>query len=897
MKAKRLRRSLRRIVGPQSFLDDPASLAAYAYDSSVRTATPDFVLFPQTTEQVAQIVRRLHGEGVPYVARGAGTNLSGGSIAAEGGAVIALTRMKRIIGIDPENQWARVEPGLTNLELQEALGKHGYFFAPDPASQKLSTLGGNVAENSGGPHCLKYGVTTNHILGLKLVAPGGEIVDLGGETLDSSGCDLMGLFVGSEGTFGIVTEILCRIMPMPESTKTLLAIYGSTGEAGQTVSDIIAAGILPATLEMIDNMVIRAVEESLHAGYPTDAAAVLIIEIDGLKEGLDESVREIERLCRRNGVREVLIAKDEQEREQLWAGRRGAFGAIARLFPNYSVSDGTVPRAALPGVLRRVSEIGRKYDLEIGNVFHAGDGNLHPLVFFDSRDRAQAERVERAGKEILEACVAAGGTISGEHGVGLEKIGAMPMVFGDGEIELMRRIKSALDPLGLCNPGKVLPEPAPGSGRISEDVGAPYNAGVPPSDTFRGTPVHSPANPGELASFLRYLYQGRKSTTVLGARTLFPHLPSRIEPDAYVETTRLRSIVEHDDANLTATVWAGLSIGELQRKLLEAGQFLPLDAPEQATLGGMVASALSGPRRHLYGSTRDLVLGLRFVTADGQTLKAGGKTVKNVAGYDFGKLLIGSWGRLGVITEITFRLMPLPKACGARIATFDTPREAYAAAAAIIRARVNPAVVTLLNSRAASRLSDETAISTAPGCHVLVVGAEGVAPAVQRQLAEMERICRENSADLSERMTGGDYARLIAAIVRVCYPRRGPVPALSLCISVPCGEAVEVLERMTGMEAAYGVAALGTAHVAGGLVYSEFLPARVAGSTVVPDTIITALTGSFPRSNIVALGVAGLDAAANASFIAGNRAPSSWVEPIEKCFDPECLMNPGALPW
>lgn len=897
MNIKRLRRSLRRIVGPHSFLDDPASLASYAYDSSVQSAKPDFVLFPQSTMQVAQIVRLLCNEGVPYVARGAGTNLSGGSVAARGGAVIALTRMKKIICIDLKNSCARVEPGLTNLEFQEALRESGYFFAPDPASQRVSTLGGNVAENSGGPHCLKYGVTTNHILGLKLVAPDGEIVELGGDTLDGPGCDLMGLFVGAEGTLGIATEIVCRIMQLPESTRTMLAIYDSIDEASRTVSDIVAAGIVPATLEMMDNPVIRAVEESLRAGYPTDAAAVLIIELDGLKEGLDDTVRSIEEICRRNGVREVRTARDEREREQLWAGRRGAFGAIARLFPNYSVSDGTVPRTMLPGVLRHVSEIGRKYDLEIGNVFHAGDGNLHPLVFFDSRDQAQVERVHRAGSEILEACVAAGGTISGEHGVGLEKIGAMPLVFGAAEIELMRGIKSALDPLDLCNPGKILPGAGTSSGRGSEKIGVPDDAGAPASDMFRGVAVYSPADAGELASLLHYLCENKKSSAALGARTLFPHLPSESTPDALIQTARMRSMDEHDEANLTATVQAGLSVGELQRMLAEARQCLPLDAPEQATLGGVVASALSGPRRHIHGSARDLVLGLKVVTADGQMLKAGGKTMKNVAGYDFGKLLIGSWGTLGVITEITFRLVPFPKACGAFVATFDAPSRAYEATAEIVASGVNPAVVTLVNGRAASCLSDKLPISLAQERHVLVLGAEGVAPAIQRQLKEMERICRENSAEPSERMTGADYRSMIAEVTRLCYPGCTAGSALSLRISVPCGETIRMFEQMSCLEAECEAISLSTAHVAAGLVYSHFLFPEEKGSASIQGDIIPALAGSFPRSNIIVLGLAVRDSAGKMPFITGNRAPSFWLESIKRCFDPENLMNPGVTPW
>ncbi len=329
--------------------------------------------------------------------------------------------MRRILEIDTKNQTALVEPGVYNLTLQNALAPLGYYYAPDPASQKVSTLGGNVGENSGGPHCLKYGVTSNHVLGAEVVLPNGEVVWLGGAA-ETPGPDLMGLFVGSEGTLGIATKILVRIMRQPEHVVTILGIFQSLEEAGQTVSDIIGQGIIPATLEIMDNLVIRAVEASVKAGYPEDAEAVLIIELDGLADGMDEQAQRIEEICRANNVVSVRRAKDNAERAELWAGRRGAFGAVARLRPSYLVCDGTVPRTKLPDALRAVKEVSKKYGLPIGNVFHAGDGNLHPLILFDGRNPEELEKVHKAGAEILEAVARLGGTISGEHGIGTEKI-------------------------------------------------------------------------------------------------------------------------------------------------------------------------------------------------------------------------------------------------------------------------------------------------------------------------------------------------------------------------------------------------------------------------------------------------------------------------------------------
>ncbi len=454
------------IVGKGNVLQDKASLAVYEYDASLFQGRPDVVAFPMDTQQVAQLVRLANREKVPFLARGAGTNLSGGTAPTRGGIIIDLCRMRRILEVDTKNQTALVEPGVYNLTLQNTLAPLGYYYAPDPASQKVSTLGGNVGENSGGPHCLKYGVTSNHVLGAEVVLPNGEVVWLGGPA-ETTGPDLMGLFVGSEGTLGIATKILVRIMRQPEHVVTILGIFQSLEEAGQTVSDIIGQGIIPATLEIMDNLVIRAVEASVKAGYPQDAEAVLIIELDGLADGMDEQALRIEEICKANNVVSVRRAKDNSERAELWAGRRGAFGAVARLRPSYLVCDGTVPRTKLPDALRAVKEVSKKYGLPIGNVFHAGDGNLHPLILFDGRNPEELEKVHKAGTEILEAVARLGGTISGEHGIGTEKLKEMRLIFSEEDLEMMRRIKQALDPEELCNPGKLVPprmEQAAGQG-------------------------------------------------------------------------------------------------------------------------------------------------------------------------------------------------------------------------------------------------------------------------------------------------------------------------------------------------------------------------------------------------------------------------------------------------
>jgi glycolate oxidase len=458
MEKGQILKRLQEIVGPANVLWKEVDLAVFEYDAGLDKEKPSFVVFTQTAEDVVQVVKFLHQEGISYVARGSGTNLSGGTIPLNRGVVIELSRMNRVLEIDLQNERALVEPGVYNLTLQNALAPLGYYYAPDPASQKVSTLGGNFGENAGGPHCLKYGVTGNHVLGAEFVWPNGQKIWLGSKAIDPPGPDLLGLLVGSEGTLGIATKILVRIMRSPERVLTMLAIFKNLEDAGQTVSDIISEGIIPATLEIMDNMMIRAVEESMHAGYPLDAEAVLIIELDGLSDGMEEQAQRILEVCRKNGVVSTRRAKDAAERADLWAGRRGAFGAVARLAPSYLVCDGTVPRTQLPAALSAVRKVGQKYNLAVGNVFHAGDGNLHPLILFDDRNAEEMERVHRAGMEILKICADLGGTISGEHGIGTEKLKGMPLVFRDSDLDMMRNLKTAIDPKGVCNPGKVIPQ-------------------------------------------------------------------------------------------------------------------------------------------------------------------------------------------------------------------------------------------------------------------------------------------------------------------------------------------------------------------------------------------------------------------------------------------------------
>ena len=450
-------RALQEIVGEPNVLFSQMDLTLYGYDASLEKGMPDVVVLPGSTQEVGSVLSLAHREEIPIIARGSGTNLSGGTIPVRGGIVLHFSRMNHILEIDVPNRTVTVEPCVITQDLQNRLLEEGFTYAPDPASMKVSTLGGNVGENSGGPHCLKYGVTTNHVLGAEVVLHDGSIVRIGSKSQDHPGYDLMGLLVGSEGTLGVVTKIVLKILRAPEAVKTILAVYDTIEDAGNTVSAIIAEGIIPATLEMMDHLVMKAVEESVQAGYPLDAAAVLIIELDGLQDGMERQAGKIVEICRANGVREFRVAKNAAEREELWAGRRGAFGAVSRLKPSYMVCDGTVPRTRLPEVLSKVLQVGKKYDVPIGNVFHAGDGNLHPLILFDERNEEELAAAKAASSEILKICAEAGGTISGEHGIGIEKLDEMPFIFSDADLDVMRRVKQALDPRQILNPGKVIP--------------------------------------------------------------------------------------------------------------------------------------------------------------------------------------------------------------------------------------------------------------------------------------------------------------------------------------------------------------------------------------------------------------------------------------------------------
>jgi len=450
---------LRGVVGKAAVVADETELLVYECDAlAIFKSKPDAVVFPQTTEQVSAIVKIACEYGLPFLPRGAGTGLSGGAMAAEGGIIIEMQKMNRILSIDQENRIAVVQPGVVNLHITQATAPLGLYYAPDPSSQMACTIGGNTAENAGGPHCLKYGMTTNHILAIEAVLANGEIVRLGNPAGECVAMDLLGSIVGSEGTFVIVTEITIRLLPKPQAVKTLLAAYHSVEACSQTVSDIIAAGIVPAALEFVDDKTIHAVEASVFkAGYPLDARAALLIELDGFQDGIEEMSDAISAICVKNQAYEVRVARNDQERAQLWLGRKGAFGAMGRISPDMIVMDAVIPRTRLPDVLAEVDRLSELHGLGVANVFHAGDGNLHPLILFDSRFPDQVEKIHKLSAEIMKVCVDAGGALSGEHGIGIEKKEFMGLIFNDVDLAVMTEVKSVFNPTAMLNPSKIFP--------------------------------------------------------------------------------------------------------------------------------------------------------------------------------------------------------------------------------------------------------------------------------------------------------------------------------------------------------------------------------------------------------------------------------------------------------
>src|SRR6266571_1060108 len=815
---------LREIVGEENVLSESAELLVYECDGLPQHKHPPrAVVFPNSTEETSEVLEVLSDEGVSFAPRGAGTGLSGGALALNRGVVIELARMRKILRIDTENRLAVVQTGLVNAQLSRAVAPYGLYYAPDPSSQPACTIGGNIAENAGGIHCLKYGTTTDHVVGARVVLSDGSIVDL---EVDSPGYDLLGVFVGSEGTFGIATEATVKLKPIPPAVRTLLADFTDVDDASRAVSAIIAAGMLPAALEMMDNAIIRAVEASVFAaGLPVDAQAVLLVELDGIEAGIDDEAEKAAAILREHGARSVRSATDENERKKLWAARKGAFGAVGRLMPDVMIQDAVVPRSRLPEVLAETYRISARYNLQLANVFHAGDGNLHPLICFDLRRGADLENVRQAGREIMETCVRAGGSITGEHGVGLDKSSYLPLIFSEDDMDAMLRVRAAFDPSGLCNPGKIIPMPrgcgearavatqalsepgavatgsmrrfegtaqsaesqlrldpvatAPGSDTdmrsniVSEMLTARER--IAPSKTLVATKLNearisreltrlvgeqntrrisietrskpatrtmevAPASTKEAAEVIKFALAENLSVIPAGGASWIDVGNLLDRADIVLSTRRMTRILRHEPADLVATAEAGTALIEFQNHLKQAGQWLPIDTPDSsATLGGVVATSWNGPHSFGYGPLRSFVIGMKVLLANGQTIKAGGTVVKNVAGYNLCKLFTGSYGTLGLITELTFKLKPLPAETRTIVATGSMA--SLFAAGRTIANQTFPVAVELLSPRMATQIASET---NSGDCALLIRFA-GSTQAVIAQAAQALKILRDEA--------------------------------------------------------------------------------------------------------------------------------------------------------
>ena len=648
-----------RLLEPRQIQRDAPALVAVESDAlTAYRQRPIAVLIPESQDDLVEILRLCNLYDVPFVARGSGTSLSGASLPVEGGVVIGLNRMRRILAVRARDRVAVVEPGVVNQWVTDAVSSDGLYYAPDPSSQSVCTIGGNVAFNSGGAHCLKSGMTSNHVLGIRAVLPDGEVVNLGGDSLEHVGPDVVGLFVGSEGQLGIAHEITLRLMPRPPAVFTLLAGYDSLEAAGDAVGAVIAAGLLPAAMEIMDRLAIEAAEAAVGAGYP-DVAALVIVEIDGEELVVEEDAEILRDVVRRTGPVELRSATGGEERALIWRGRKGAFSAVGRLSPDYIVQDGVVPRRHLGEALARIGQLAAEAGLRVANVFHAGDGNLHPLILYDGRVQGEFERAEDLAGAILRMCLELGGSITGEHGVGMEKREYLCEMYQPEDLEILRRLRRAVDPRGLANPGKVL-APAP---KVSSDEPAHAGTGGSRPDVAAAGSerVHRPGNETELGDVLA-------STTgpveIVGAGTKSP--PHRSER-LLLDLRCLDGIVEYEPSEFTITARSGTPITSLVEALSSHNQYLtfdPLLAASGATLGGTVAANASGPGRVRHGGVRDFVLGVSWVDGEGRARRAGGRVVKNAAGLDLPKLMVGARGRYGPMTELTLKVFPREPARG-----------------------------------------------------------------------------------------------------------------------------------------------------------------------------------------------------------------------------------------
>lgn len=667
--------SLTSLFGTGQVVTNAFQLRTYEMDAGLDRGKPLGVVFPKTTEDIIRLVQWANENNISLIARGAGTGLSGGAVAEHGGVIAAFAGMNRVIEFDEVGRSAVVEPGVVNSVLDELAKAKGLYYPPDPSSGRAATMGGNIAENAGGPHCFKYGVTTNYVTGLQVVLADGSLVQLGGRALDYPEYDFLGVMTGNEGTLGIITQASVRLIRNAPAVQTLLVAFDAIEQAGRAVSAIIAHGLVPATLEFMDQRIMRILEDYTHAGLPVDAEAALIIEVDGFAESLSGQMDEIiADLCRHH-ARDLRLAQTSEERDQIWYARKSVGGAIARIAPAYYPVDGTVPRSKIAETLKAITEICAALKLSVSFVLHAGDGNVHPHIFIDDpHDHALVERVLEAGRQVMVLCVNEGGSITGEHGVGTEKRSGMSLMYNADELRAMLDVKGVFDPKHLLNPGKIFPAELPTSV-------------VPPAPRGQPASPYAPASAQEVASALQAWCAADppKTVRIRGNGIESAALPPT---DVLLSTLELRGIGAYAPEDLYVTVGAGIRLLDLQRVLAKDRMWLPLVSPwQESTVGGIVATNSNAPlrMRYGYGGVRDLVLAVTVVQPNGRIIRCGRSVVKNVAGYDLTKLFVGSHGTLGVISDITFQVVPMPRARSSLIASLDSLERAISLAPRLLR--------------------------------------------------------------------------------------------------------------------------------------------------------------------------------------------------------------------
>jgi len=752
---------LRRIFAPNQLITHSLQLLTYEVDAGLDRGRPDAVVFPHSVDEVIRLVRWAKEHNVPLIARGAGTGLSGGAVAERGGVIVEFSRMNQIVELDEVGRSAVVRPGVVNLVLDEMVRAKGLYFPPDPSSGRAATMGGNIAENAGGPHCFKYGVTTNYVTGLELVLADGRLVRVGGRALDYPEYDFVGLMTGSEGTLGLVTEASVRLIRCAPAIQTLMAAFDTVTEAGRAVSAIIARGLVPATLEMMDRQIMRILEDYTHAGLPIDAEAALIIEVDGYPESLSPQMDEIVAILREYRARDLRLARTEEERTQIWYARKSVGGAMARIAPAYYPVDGTVPRSKIAETLTAINQICANLGLSVAYVLHAGDGNVHPHILISNpSDAALIARVLEAGRQVMEWCVKQGGAITGEHGVGIEKRHGMPLMHNADELAAMWDIKEIFDPHHLFNPGKIFPTEMPAP--------APLSAPGRPPDSF-----YVPTSAQEAADALRAWFSTEPpvSVHIRGGGTKSALLPPA---KALLFTQALRGIRAYAPEDLYVTVGAGHPLAELQQELARDGLWVPLISPwPAATVGGIVATNFNAPLRLRYGGVRDLVLAATIVLPNGRVIRSGRPVVKNVAGYDMTKLCVGSHGTLGLIADVTFRIVPLPRVRASLVLPVDDLERGLSCGARLMR-------VCLVASSVILCRGCEIAGLAAP--YALIYTVEGLKEDCTVELAQARAaLCKGVDGEVQADLAGSEvWARWLGKVSSEEITLRIGVPAASL---------------------------------------------------------------------------------------------------------------------